>query len=105
MRAPVHPALRILARIDVTEPGCWIWPGAKNRAGYGQVIVAPVHCGRDKRRVMETHRVLYEWFIGPIPPKLYLDHLCEVKSCCNPVHLEPVTPRENVRRWGARSVA
>lgn len=27
-----------------------------------------------------------------------LDHLCRVRNCVNPAHLEPVTQAENVRR-------
>jgi hypothetical protein len=47
--------------------------------------------------------------IGPIPDGLQLDHLCRNKACCNPMHLEPVTARENQRRadiaLGIRSAA
>lgn len=49
------------------------------------------------RRVM-VHRVSYETFIGPIPKGLEIDHLCRVKVCANPEHLEAVTHQENVRR-------
>jgi hypothetical protein len=36
--------------------------------------------------------------IGPIPPGLVTDHLCRVRACVNPSHMEPVTTRENNRR-------
>ncbi|WP_396092344.1 HNH endonuclease, partial [Erwinia amylovora] len=39
--------------------------------------------------------------IGPIPDGLVLDHLCRVRRCCNPDHLEPVGFVENVRRGDA----
>jgi hypothetical protein len=29
---------------------------------------------------------------------MHLDHLCRVRSCVNPAHLEPVTNAENCRR-------
>ena len=45
-----------------------------------------------------AHRVAYEALIGPIPKGLCLDHLCRVRYCVNPAHLEPVTVRENVLR-------
>jgi len=45
-----------------------------------------------------AHRLSYETEIGPIPEGLELDHLCRVRSCVNPLHLEPVTHQENVRR-------
>lgn len=37
--------------------------------------------------------------VGPIPEGMYLDHLCSVKRCVNPAHLEPVTSKENARRY------
>ena len=45
-----------------------------------------------------SHRYAYELVIGPIPKGLTLDHLCRVRGCVNPGHLEPVTQRENTLR-------
>lgn len=71
--------------------GCWIWKHAINRPnGYGIVW--------DGIKTRKAHRVLYEMFVGPIPPGKELDHLCRVRHCVNPKHLEPVTRRENLRR-------
>jgi hypothetical protein len=47
---------------------------------------------------VSIHRYIYELFSGPIPVGLVLDHLCRVRHCVNPEHLEPVTIAENVRR-------
>jgi hypothetical protein len=44
-----------------------------------------------------VHRWLYQQKVGPIGD-LQLDHLCRVRHCINPAHLEPVTGRENVIR-------
>jgi hypothetical protein len=33
-----------------------------------------------------------------VPSGLELDHLCRVRRCVNPAHLEPVTSSENKRR-------
>jgi hypothetical protein len=44
-------------------------------------------------------------FVGPVPENMHIDHLCCVRSCCNPAHLEPVTQRENNRRTGERNRA
>jgi hypothetical protein len=40
----------------------------------------------------------YEYANGPIPEGLQIDHLCRVKCCINPDHLEAVTPSVNVLR-------
>lgn len=69
---------------------CWIFKGCKNHNGYGRITV-----GSSK---VNAHRVYYEHYIGPIPDGLQIDHLCRVRECVNPAHLEPVTPKENVAR-------
>ncbi len=76
----------------IPEPnsGCWIWTGAVAGGGYGVVW----HDGRRQ----QAHRVLYERDAGPIPKGLHIDHLCRVRCCCNPAHLEPVTCSENLSR-------
>jgi len=82
---------KIAARIEVSENGCWIWQGALNSKGYGSV-------GNGEGSSSLTHRVMYEAHVGPIPEHLQIDHLCRVKACCNPAHLEAVTQQENIRR-------
>jgi hypothetical protein len=42
-----------------------------------------------------AHRLSYEHWVGPVSEGLELDHLCRVRSCVNPKHLEPVTRRIN----------
>lgn len=81
----------VLAHVS-PEPnsGCWLWTGTINDSGYGRFNVS------DRRE--RAHRLLYEYLKGPIPEGLILDHLCRVRSCVNPDHLEPVTQGENVRR-------
>jgi hypothetical protein len=51
-----------------------------------------------------AHRFAYELLVGPIPEDLELDHLCRVRHCVNPAHLEPVTHLENILR-GMRAAA
>ncbi len=81
-----------LLRGCIPEPnsGCWLWIDALTSGGYGQL--------RWDGLVLYAHRVSFELFRGPIPDGLELDHLCRVRCCVNPYHLEPVTGIENTRR-------
>ena len=49
------------------------------------------------RRVY-AHRWAWEQVRGQIPKGLVVDHLCRVRWCCNPDHMELVTNRENILR-------
>ena len=79
--------------VDVA--GCWLWQGKLLWNGYGYFVY--------ERRTTLVHRFLFEQALGPIPDGRNLDHLCRNRGCCNPAHLEIVTPRENSRR-GLRGV-
>lgn len=82
---------RIKLHAKPNENGCWIWGATVDKTtGYGQITI--------DYKVYKAHRVSYEAFVGPIPKGLHIDHLCRVRSCVNPAHLEPVTPLVNVRR-------
>lgn len=70
--------------------GCWQWLGEISRNGYGLAYY--------KGRAYRAHRAVYEVARGPIPEGLQLDHLCRVRHCVRPSHLEPVTNWENTRR-------
>jgi HNH endonuclease len=76
-------------KLYIPEPnsGCWIWLGALGDGGYGYVFFN----GKNSR----AHRVSYQIAVGEIPDGLQLDHLCRMRCCVNPTHLEPVTNREN----------
>jgi hypothetical protein len=80
---------------DKVEPdpssGCWRWTACTNAKGYGSFGVAT-------RQTALAHRVAYEATVGPIPSGRECDHICRVRCCVNPSHIEPVTHAENVRR-------
>ena len=82
---------RFFAKVS-PEPmsGCWLWTGARNGPGYGNLGV------NGHNRV--AHRVAWLLEVGPLPAGLVLDHKCRNPGCVNPAHLEPVDHRENVRR-------
>lgn len=81
---------RLLSKAVIDPGGCWVFTGAIANNGYGRIGIGPT--------VKQAHRVAYELLVGPVPEGLDLDHLCRVRACINPTHLEPVTRLENVRR-------
>lgn len=85
---------RFEKKFSVDENGCWVWNAALNNEGYGLFQV--MYFGKWGMRL--AHRLSYEVLVGPIPDGLDLDHLCRVRRCVNPHHLEPVTRRENALR-------
>ena len=83
------PAIkRFWPKVQKTKT-CWNWTGARNRTGYGAFTDGTT---------LRAHRWSYEYFVGPIPCGLVLDHLCRNRLCVNPEHMEPVTNKENIMR-------
>ena len=75
---------------------CWLWTAALNY-GYG------VFC-RTGSKTEGAHRISLE-LAGKLPPSpLVPDHLCRVRACVNPDHMEPVTRGANVLRGEGISV-
>lgn len=72
--------------------GCWLWIGGLAQPqGYGRFA-------HPNKRDAYAHRVSYEMFVGSIPVGYHVDHLCRVRCCVNPKHLESVTQQVNIRR-------
>lgn len=72
------------------ENGCWLWTGVVSRRGYGQWARL--------RKTLSAHRVAWEHLRGEIPDGLQVDHLCAVKHCVNPWHMELVNAAVNNER-------
>lgn len=79
--------LRRFVKRTRESKGCWIWTGAHNSKGYPQI--------RMRSRTRYTHRVIYEFFNGIIPPGQQVHHRCMNPSCVNPAHLESMTADRN----------
>ncbi len=71
--------------------GCWLWTAAKKGGGYGNFHVS-------SGKWIGAHIFAWQQAHGQVPPGLQLDHLCRVKGCVNPQHLEPVTQQVNTLR-------
>jgi len=81
-------ALEILiSRTTDAGDECILWSGAV-RKGYGALKVGKV--------VMDAHVVALEFHKGEKPDPTYLaGHDCGIRSCCNPKHLNWISPIEN----------
>ncbi len=70
--------------------GCWLWTAAETN-GYG-------YYGIRTGVIRRAHRVAFIALVGDVAADLDLDHLCRVRCCVNPAHLEPVTRKVNLDR-------
>jgi transposase len=85
-----HTALgRFMSKIDHSRAdGCWVWTGGISSTGYGSF-------GVQGRRYL-AHRAMFALWYGSTAEEL--DHICRVRRCVNPEHLEPVSHWENNAR-------
>lgn len=94
---PVVPPVERLMRWVVVDGTCWRATRGIRKDGYCQIQLT----GKRAPKVL-GHRLVFEYFVGPIPEGLELDHVwargCRFRSCVNPTHLEPVTHAVNIRR-------
>ena len=85
------PEIAFWEKVQIPEAGgCWLWIGCKDGAGYGRLNIKGVST--------PAYRWAYERYVGKIPARFDVDHLCREPSCVNPMHLEAVTRSENIRR-------
>lgn len=106
---PLDPEQRFWSKVDRNGPipdyaphlgQCWLWTANRWSDGYGVF-----HIKKDGRKTtIGAHIWSYRSSIGPFTDGLTLDHLCRVRHCVRPSHLEPVSSRENILRgtsWSA----
>lgn len=86
MEEPLH---RFMDKVDIGDNLCWLFPYV-DRFGYSRL-----YFGRSPEK---GHRLMYRIFKGEIPNGYEIDHLCSVKNCINPDHLEAVPHKENMAR-------
>lgn len=85
------PAERFAAYVEFDpNGGCHLWSSGMTQYGYGKFSVG--------KPDVHAHRFAVELTGQTIPPGMVIDHLCRVKACVNPAHLEVVNNRTNVLR-------
>lgn len=84
---------RFEAKYRVDLSGCWIWTAYLDECGYGRFSFYGKQTG--------AHRAAYRLYVGEITKGKEIDHLCRVRNCVNPSHLELVTRSENCSRGAA----
>ncbi len=96
MRPPTPIIERFLSKINIStthfykNTACWEWIAWINKNGYCHITL--------KGKGILTHRFIYEYWYGELTPHLTIDHLCRVRHCVNPLHLEQVPYRVNILR-------
>lgn len=90
---------RILRLVDKNGPvpahrpelgQCWLFIGRLNRDGYGIIKRG----GRNGGNAL-AHVPMYDEVNEPLPDNWERDHLCRVRNCVRPTHLEGVPARIN----------
>lgn len=79
--------------IEVAGIGqCWLWRGSSGKGirGYGQLST-----GNDLN--CHVHRAVFSILFGQVPDGIFVRHKCDNPPCCNPFHLEPGTPKDNMQ--------
>ena len=73
---------------------CHIWTGGHSGNGrggnYGRISI--------DGQTSAVHLVVFTHYYGYIPGNKQVDHMCNMRPCCNPLHLDLVSHVENQRR-------
>lgn len=92
------------------ESGCWEWQKATTDGKWGYGVL------KRSQKQRRAHRVSYALWRGldvddPSIKDLFICHKCDNPPCCNPEHLFPGTPEDNLKDasrkkrmiWGSAS--
>jgi hypothetical protein len=86
--------LRFKAKVDFGSEydDCHLWRAATDSDGYGKFRMP-------NGQVKGAHIIAWETAnLRPVPEGWHVDHLCRIRRCCNPDHLEAVEHSENTMR-------
>jgi len=95
----VDPLIRFKSKIfldtlflhkNSTLDPCWLWTAGRKDSGYATFDV--------NGKTVRAHKWYWEQLNGPVPIGFELDHLCKIRHCVNPEHLELVSHYENLLR-------
>lgn len=104
---PFTPAQRIetlMLRSEKMPSGCREWRGAKDRKGYGIVMMKEIRLAP-----IGAHRAAWMLLRGPIPDGMLVCHRCDNPCCIEIDHLFLGDLSDNAKdavskgRWGDRS--
>lgn len=96
---------RFIARLNrniVQDPstGCWLAQRVLDHRGHARMSFRM----QGQHGLVMLHRLL--WVLHHrqnVPEDMELDHICTVRNCCNPEHLQLVTRAENCQwMWDRR---
>ena len=85
-------AVRFWEKVDRSggPDACWPWMAYRTKHGYGMIGLG------GKGNPERSHRVAWLLTHGPIPEGELIRHSCDNPPCCNPAHLSPGTPGDNM---------
>lgn len=83
-----------MALPNINTDDCWL--AAKNitKTGYSNIK----YWLNGRCTSINAHRAMYEQTYGWLPKELVVDHLCGVRNCINPLHLQAIPQRANIKR-------
>lgn len=110
---PSRRLAKFLARVNFRGPlprgrrrvlgRCWVWTGHRNRTLYG--VYGLYICETKKWRNVSVHVLALRTVGQELLKGMHTDHLCRVRHCLRPSHLQVVTPRVNSMRGTTTLIA